>query len=202
MLDLTNISLVAIASNKIEETKKAIDICLSKCKFHDVLFFTHDNTVKNSIIIDELKSIKDYDKFVIRELPEYLREYSSDFFLTIHWDGFIVNENAWTPAFLDYDYIGAPWPHVKYMCGNGGFCLKSKKFINTQYDLRSNLDISLPDDVSLCIKHRSDFINAGCKFSDTKIGFKFSTECCDYWKFNSFGFHDFKYNEQFRKLIT
>ena len=38
---------------------------------------------------------------------------------------------AWRPEFLDYDYIGAVWPHVldKYNVGNGGFSLRSKALL-------------------------------------------------------------------------
>jgi len=199
MLRLDNITLIAISSSKIELTNKAIDICLKECQFQNVLFFSD---VKNEyhVPIEKLNSIKDYDKFVLKDLPGYLLKQESDFFLTIHWDGFIVNPNAWSEIFLTYDYIGAPWPHFKYLCGNGGFCLKSRKFLYTQ-QLINNISTNKPDDVTLCIDYRNHFLQHKCVYPDANMAFKFSTECCNYWKFNSFGFHDFKYNPQFKELI-
>ena len=46
MLELKNILLIAIGSTKIAETQKAIDICLSKSSFKDVIYFTDDSSAK------------------------------------------------------------------------------------------------------------------------------------------------------------
>lgn len=200
MLDLSNIILLAIGSTKIAETQKAIDICLSQCSFKDVIFFTDDKLAKYRYEIQKLNSIKEYDYFVLKELP-YLINNKADYYLTIHWDGFIVNPMAWTSKFFEYDYIGAPWPWFNYICGNGGFCLKSQKFIDTQIKINESLDTNKPDDVSLCISSRQNFIKHGCKYAPPEIAFKFSTETGSYERFNSFGFHDFKYNPKFLELI-
>ena len=199
MLNLKNILLVAIGSTKISETLKAIDICLSQCSFKDIIFFTDDMSVRYNYPIEKLNSIKDYDYFVLKKLP-YLLTNKADYYLTIHWDGFVVNTKAWDVRFLEYDYIGAPWPWFNYMCGNGGFCLKSQKFIETQIKLINELDVSKPDDVSLCISSRQKFLSEGCSYAPPEIAFKFSTETGGYHRFNSFGFHDFKYNKHFQKI--
>lgn len=201
MIDLSKVILIAIGSNKINETKKAIDICLSKCWFKDVIYFTHDaNTSPYAKKIDEIKSIKDYDKFVLHQLPVFIDKLA-DYYLTIHWDGFIVNDKAWTDEFFNYDYIGAPWPWYEYKCGNGGFCLKSQKFISTQIDNIDLINIDYPDDVSLCVDSRHIFIKNGCKFAPPNISLKFSVECGNYAIHKSFGFHDFQYHKQFMDLI-
>jgi hypothetical protein len=200
MLELKNILLIAIGSTKIAETQKAIDICLSKSSFKDVIYFTDDSSAKYRYEIDKLNSIKDYDYFVLKKLP-FLINNKADYYLTIHWDGFIVNPKSWDSRFLQYDYIGAPWPWFNYICGNGGFCLKSQKFIETQIELIDELDTSKPDDVALCISSRQKFIARGCSYAPPEIAFKFSTEAGGYERFNSFGFHDFKYNLFFKSLI-
>jgi|AACY02.18.fsa_nt_gi hypothetical protein len=200
MLDLSNIILLAIGSTKILETQKAISICLSNCIFKDVIYYTHDDKQQYATKIDELKSIKDYDYFVLKKLP-YLLNNKADYYLTIHWDGFIVNHKKWNKQFLKYDYIGAPWPWYSYLCGNGGFCLKSQKFIETQIKLIDNLDTSKPDDVSLSINSRKAFIDNQCNYAPPEIAFDFSTETGGYYRYNSFGFHDFKYNPQFKHMV-
>ena len=34
--------------------------------------------------------------------------------MLIHSDGYVINPSAWRDDFLDYDYIGAPWPKNKF----------------------------------------------------------------------------------------
>lgn len=205
MIDLKNICLLSISSNRIAQTQKALEICLRDCVFKDVLFFTDDiqqitNKDITPIQIDKLNSIKDYDYFVLKTLPHLITQ-KADYYLTIHWDGFIVKPNSWSSDFLNYDYIGAPWPWFNFICGNGGFCLKSQKFIETQINIMNELDHTKPDDVALCILARQKFIDHGCVFALPNIAYKFSTEYGDYKQFNSFGFHDFKYHKQFKGMI-
>lgn len=197
-LNLSSVTLIAIGSTKVTETLKAINLCLEKANFNDVYFFSSEPN-EYQIPIPEMKSIKDYDHFVVHKLPSYIE---SPFCLTIHWDGFIVNSEAWTDTFYDYDYIGAPWPWMRYICGNGGFCLKSKKFLTTQQKIiTADKVFDRPDDVLLCVDYRSEFEKFGCLYAPRTIAQKFSTEYGGYYNFNSFGFHDFRPNPQFKKLL-
>lgn len=193
-LNLTKVTLVAITSNKIEETIKALNICENYCDFYDSILFTDNPVPHKHVIIEKINNIKGYDNFVVKYLPYHIR---SEFCLTIHWDGFIVNPKAWTDEFFEYDYIGSPWPHQNDICGNGGFCLKSKKFLNLQKHLTKNIEVLNPDDEILAILLRDHFENFGCKYAPPEIAYKFATEQGDYYKNNSFGFHDFKHNPQF-----
>ena len=132
----------------VEKTIKAIHTCLNFSKFKSVKFITSkevvlkykDELLSDGILCEEssipIKNMKDYSRFMIYNLNEHV---DSDFALTIQHDGFIINPNAWRDDFLDYDYIGAPWPwreqgfvtpfgeHISV--GNGGFSLRSKKLL-------------------------------------------------------------------------
>lgn len=197
-LDLTNTTLIAIDSQKISKTLKAIEICCQYVNFYKILFFS-DVPNPYQVSIPRINSIKDYDSFVVHSLPNYI---SSDYCLTIHWDGFIVNPSAWNDQFLNYDYIGAPWPWMNYICGNGGFSLKSKKFLEAQKDIiPKNHLIDRQDDVILCVDFRQQFEAIGCKYAPKTVSQKFSTEYGGYFNYNSFGFHDFRPNPQFKKLL-
>jgi hypothetical protein len=197
-LNLDKVTLVSIGSKRIEETLKAIEICLSVAKFHDVYFFS-DTVNPYQIECEQMNSIREYDHFVVHKLPQYI---NSEYCLTIHWDGFIVNPDAWTNDFFDYDYIGAPWPWMNYICGNGGFCLKSKKFLETQQCIiPPELKINRPDDVMLCVDYRSQFEYNNCKYAPRNISQKFSTEYGGYLNYKSFGFHDFRPNPMFKNMI-
>ena len=198
MIDLKNITLVAIGSTKIEYTLKAIDICKKYANFYDIKYLTDVDT-EHTVKINKLNSIKDYDYFVVKQLPKYI---DSDYVLTVHWDGFIVNPDSWTDKFFEYDYIGAPWPWMNSICGNGGFCLKSQKFLYAQQNIFFNMpEIKEPDDLTLCLYFKQDFLAMGCQYAPPDIAYKFSTEHGGYNNYNSFGFHDFRPNPQFKHLI-
>lgn len=195
-LNLKNVTCVAATSNKITDTIKALKLCSKYCNFHDVKIFTHTPVEMHHKIIEKIKSKKDYDNFIINKLPY---EIESDFCLTIQYDGFIVNPNAWTDEFFEYDYIGAPWPWLENLVGNGGFCLKSRKFLKCQKQITKGIDISHADDVMLSNFLRSEFVNYGCKYAPYDLAYKFSTEHGSYEKNQSFGFHDFNLHPYFKR---
>ncbi len=204
-LQLNRIALVCASSDKINESLKAIKICTTHADFKKILFFS-DIETDYTIKINKIRSVLEYNEFVYYYLPDYI---DTDFVLTIQWDGFIVNPDGWREEFLEYDYIGAPWPWNK-MCGNSGFCLKSKKFLEAQKVLSKEYKLEiddehgnhgLNDDVALCLKLRDKFLDMGCKYAPINIGYQFSTEHGKYSDNNSFGFHDFRQQPQFRNLI-
>lgn len=219
MLDLSkNISLVAIGSTRIKETHLAIRKCCSVAKFSSVLHFTDKNNIGHNdcvkyIEIPEIKSKLEYQSFVVKDFPGYVIPHLNDesHVLTISWDGFIVNPNAWKDYFLEFDYIGAPWvekasPILAGYCGNGGFCLKSRKFLEVQDSIEEFRQytpaIDRYEDVTLSFKFRNRFEALGCSYAPVFVGHEFSTEHGDYDKHKSFGFHNLRINKRFvNKLL-
>ena len=65
------------------------------------------NTNYRLVKINTLNSIKEYNNFLLTINP-YI---DSDFALIVQDDGHIVNPTKWNAEFLNYDYIGAPWPN-------------------------------------------------------------------------------------------
>ena len=115
-----------------DRTKKVIDICTHYCDFYDVKFYSivdHPDVIQ----VDSL-NYHDYIYIKGKGLTDY---FDTEFSLSIEWDGFVVNPDAWTDDFLKYDYIGATnreiWNRDKvggvhpYTFMNGGFCLRSKR---------------------------------------------------------------------------
>jgi hypothetical protein len=198
-INLKNVTLIGISSIKMEQTIQAMKICEKYCNFYDKILFTDKDVDYKTEKIPPINCIKDYNRFVIKRLPIYIK---SDFCLTVHWDGFIVNPSAWTNEFLNYDYIGAPWPQHNHLCGNGGFCLKSKKFLNIMKKHKQEIIVDSNEDLILCIKLRDLFEKEGCKYAPTSVAYKFSTEKGEYKTNLSFGFHDFKFNPEFKKMIN
>ena len=85
--------------------------------------------------IDPLRSRDDYSRFVLKRLHAYIE---TRHVLLIQWDGYVVNPDAFEPAFLDCDYIGAKWYWFDdtMRVGNGGFSLRSRKLLDALQDPR------------------------------------------------------------------
>lgn len=54
-----------------------------------------------------LGSIDAWNKYIIYELHKHI---GTEFAMLVHADGYVIRPEAWREDFLDYDYIGAPWP--------------------------------------------------------------------------------------------
>jgi len=202
MLNLNKVTLVAISSVNIEDTIKALKISKEKINFFDCILFSHEmpsNLPKDIsfIKIEQLHSSDDYSKFCIFELSKFIK---SEFVLIVQYDGYILRPEKWKDYFMDYDYIGAPWPEGEIWqyvrVGNGGFSLRSKKLLDAPNIL--NLPFSnggtpfYSEDMQLCVFHRKDLENYGIKYAPINIAAEFSHEL-DVMENNSepFGFHKY-----------
>lgn len=194
--------------NGVEKTIKAIYTCLNFSKFKSVKFITSKEVVLNykSQLLEDgieceessipIENMKEYSRFMIYNLNDHI---DSDFALTIQHDGFIINPDAWRNQFLDYDYIGAPWPwreqgfvtpfgeHVSV--GNGGFSLRSKKLLELPSKVEVPFDVvamnnfykmfgavNWNEDGNICVHNRHIFEQNGCKFAPVEVAKYFSYE--------------------------
>jgi hypothetical protein len=69
-----------------------------------------------------------YGRFQVGE--SILSAFDTDFVLSVQLDGFPTRPDLWSDDFLQFDYIGAPWPAElnPYRVGNSGFSLRSRKW--------------------------------------------------------------------------
>lgn len=109
---LSNVTLVAVATQDVEETIKALKYSLIDLSFNSVKLFSHfnlmlDNPKYQFIQINPFTNVGEWGRFIVYDLYKYI---DTEFILLIHADGFVVNPNSWSDEFLNYDYIGAPWP--------------------------------------------------------------------------------------------
>lgn len=126
--------------------------------------------------------------FMLHEINKYI---DTDFCLSVHDDGFVINPHLWTDEFHQYDYIGAPWNEFhQHRVGNGGFTLRSKKFMELCQSVPYNGE---HDDILTCITYHDYFVANGCRFAPLELAMKFSLESfipeCKYDLNNCFGFH-------------
>ena len=83
------------------------------------------------------------------------RHITTSHILFIEWDGWVINADSWTDDFLQYDYIGAPWPwHNANRVGNGGFSLRSVKLLNLLHDHPDYFLFNMPEDATICRNYR------------------------------------------------
>jgi hypothetical protein len=131
---------------------------------------------------------------------EAAKAITSSHALLMEWDAGVRDPGMWDPAFLEYDYIGAPWPGRPYntwspndsaTVGNGGFCLMSKRLIDYIFENRSRIPCTTDMDVAR--KYRPAFENAlGAKWAPEEVAWRFAFECGppDQAVKPSFGYHD------------
>jgi len=143
---------------------------------------------------------KGYSQFMVLTLKDYI---TTEFCLVYQEDGFICNPHLWDDAFLQYDYIGAPWrPDAPLpnkcrssVCrvGNGGFSLRSKKFIETSAKIGF---CNSPEDSFILCKALPFMLENGIKLPSCEIAKKFSVEYPldeNHNTSNTFGFHKGRY---------
>ena len=111
-IKLPQVTLVAMTSVNIQAAIKAMKYSMRGIEFGDAVFVTHKKPFglpKNIRYshTSELKNIDDFNYKMVYELGEHI---NTEFALIVHADGFVVNPEMWRDEFLDYDYIGAPWP--------------------------------------------------------------------------------------------
>lgn len=140
-----------------------------------------------NIVKVDVNSYSQFNNYMIKHLYKHV---GSDYCLVVQDDGYILNSNAWTDEFLNYDYIGAPWINHHYIpdenkVGNGGFSLRSKKLINLCKDL--SISENDNEDVVICQKNSEYLRSQGIKFAPIGLANIFSVEDGIYQ--NQFGFH-------------
>ena len=139
---------------------------------------------------------------------------SKEFWLKLHGDKILIYQedslifHKNIEPFLNFDYIGAPWPHHKIQIlpkqGNGGFSYRSKEHMLRCIDIKDKIINSdacskfkqprelqqLPEDVFFSI----GCMILKCKLPTIKQAGDFSTE--NYVNKTSFGGHQFWNNDK------
>lgn len=187
-----NITLVVIDSYQYKATEWAIN--------HTRKFFPNNPLV----VISDQDFYPARTKFV--QVPKFNKQQHSLICLAgvtehvetthalfIQWDGMPAHADNWRDEFMDYDYIGAPWPWYPepYTVGNGGFSLRSKKLLELTPMLHQEFgreEWRWLEDGMIGITFRDWLVSQGIKFAPTELAAKFSREH-PHAPTDSFGFH-------------
>lgn len=161
MLTFDNITLLSIDTVDPNRSIRAMRYSLLQAKFAEAVLVTTHHSFRPEMLrtiggkgrIDQIRvdfvqpgPRSDYERQIICDLPKW---FNTDFVLFQEWDSAIMNPAAWSQSWLNYDFIGAPWPYdfhengyptcTKDNCvGNGGFSLRSRFFAQSTGDLLRN----------------------------------------------------------------
>lgn len=190
-LDLPQVTLVAIDSFHPQRTLKAMLATMALATFADAVlvtsapFDTQGTGIRNVAVLPTDARIE-RERFMITRITE---TFSTPFCLNMEWDACLRNPQGWNPEFLEYDFIGAPWPigmrvpgypRIDHSCsvGNTGFCLMSKKFADTltQASKPTEHEVSKASDIYVCVTLRPTLEALGIRFAPRGLASRFSCE--------------------------
>ena len=192
MLRLENVTLFAASGVAVLETVAALRRSCANIEFGAIRMFcdVRPDGIGGTPIewtkIAALRSRSDYTRFILKDLHRHI---DTDFALCVQWDGFVLRPEAWRPQFLDYDYIGAPWPQFTgdWTVGNGGFSLRSARLLRATAN--SSIPVDDAEDVVICRKARGQLEQRfGIRFAPLSEARRFSCERAEP-QGDEFGFH-------------
>ena len=207
MLNLKNITLICVATKDVKASYKALKYSSKDINFEKIMFLSNEEDPKDKDIIHikikPFKSVADWGKFIVFDLHKYI---DTDFIILIHSDGFIVNPKSWKDNFLEYDFIGAPFPIPKnnktYSDYKGNIIrvgnsvsLRSKKILQLPSELKlswTKYDPNyLHEDGYLSVHIRHILEKHGVNFAPFKIACEFARESTfdENRNINPFAFH-------------
>jgi hypothetical protein len=211
-LQLPQVTLLGIDCVHIERLQAALTASQRDIDFGAVKLLTSLPTDDARLVtIPHIDSIEEFSRFCVEDLTKYV---DTDYVLLVQYDGFVLSADRWDPDFLNYDYIGAPletstWtpmdpavPIPKYIVGNGGFCLRSKKFLDlsAQFVKEGIIANTHPEDVVLSYVYKEAFEKEGMKYAPVEVAMRFSVHFDDGEYVKPFGFHGF-YQKNLETLV-
>lgn len=193
-IELSNVTLIAVTSVNIYSTIKAIKYSMRDIDFGEVTLVTHKKPIflPSDITYQYIEKIDNIDKFNYAMVFDLYKYVHKEYALLVHADGFVVNPSSWRDDFLEYDYIGAPWPFPKegdeisyrdeegtlYRVGNS-VSLRSKKLM----ELPGKIEMKWEkfhgwynEDGFICVNRRKKFEEYGCKYASPELAAHFSQE--------------------------
>jgi hypothetical protein len=192
-LMLPDVTLLTVTSVEIDRTNEALLHCAGCIDFGAVKMLCSALPTSTDPRVQYIRippiDFLGYSRFMIEALNGYVE---TSHCLVVQADGFVLDPARWHQQFLEYDYIGAPWPEYvaitgpgnrrlrldKNPVGNGGFSLRSKKLLEVTSGLRvDNLNFPLKsEDLLICHYLYDDMRAAGIGFAPPEIAALFSIE--------------------------
>jgi len=192
LLDLSNVTLCAVSGTLLPQTVAAMERAQAGIAFGAGLFMTDrpgEVAPPEGVEVAEVPSLRSREDYSLAVQTQLALRVRTDFAMVIQWDGYPVRPENWTDAFLDYDYVGAPWPQFPsaIAVGNGGFSLRSRRLLEACLD--PSFRPGHPEDVVICHTNRALLEDVyDIRFAPVELARRFSCERMGEAT-ESFGFH-------------
>lgn len=176
---LGEVTLVAATSVAVSATVGALRRSMQQLEFGAVKLFTDrpvpglEGSQIEVVTIAPLTSREAYSRFILHDLA---RSIETSHVMVTQWDGFVVDGARWTDQFLEFDYVGAPWPQFddNMDVGNGGFSLRSRRLLTALGQFAVPADLA--EDLVIGRVLRPDLERLGMRFADRKTASSFAFE--------------------------
>jgi len=217
-MHLSDVTLASVAGVHVDAAQAALQRSMEGLEFAHVMLIASTPPAKRDPRIELIgvppMSLRGYNLFMLQQFHYYVKTSHA---LTVHPDGFVVNPELWDPAWLGFDYLGAPWPkkirvgsHVIPLAdnrvGNSGFALRSHRLL----ELTSRSDLAklgfpfMLDDLLTCFAMYEDLLEFGIKFADIETAARFSIESpaasFGHTLADTFGFHGKHYLAKLQEI--
>jgi hypothetical protein len=213
MLKLPEVTIAALACTHVYETVRALKYSMKQIEFGGSVLISHKKPfyLPKNIRFEHTSKNKSFDEFNYKALYELHKYIHTDFVLLIHYDGFVINPEMWRGEFLNYDYIGSPWPRLKSLkdihgniCRVGnGVSLRSKKLLELPSKIGMPFEKTCNgmynEDLFICVDKKHIFEDNGMKFAPLEIAKYFGHEASvpEIKGIRPFVFHDY-FGENFK----
>lgn len=209
MLKLPDVTLVMVETMVHDLAAVALDDALERVHFGGAIVYTDRPETFGDFTaihagVPEVRVIKvpnwpDKLKAEAFYYMEAQQAITTSHALMYQWDAGVRDVKCWDPAFLAYDYIGAPWPGKRggqwtpkpgFTVGNGGFTLMSKRLCDYVFAHRAALQIQT--DMDMSYRAREELERNGMKWAPEDVAYRFAFEHGDDTQRHtpSFGYHD------------
>ncbi len=192
-LKLPKVTLVAMTSVNVYETVKAMKYSMRSIEFGDAVFVSDKKPwyLPKDIRFSKTGRLDGIDAFNYKMVYELKDHINTEFCLVVHADGFVIHPELWRDEFLDYDYIGAPWPlptnDYAYRDSKGeisrvgnSVSIRSKRLLDypSEHQLKweKGYDDFYNEDIFLCCIHKNEMEEHGLKWAPLDVAVKFGRE--------------------------
>ena len=197
-LQLSEVTLIAMASVYVPETLEAMKYSMKDVDFGDAVFVTDRRPLflPKGIRYGHIDRIRDIDDFNYDATYRLGSFVNTKFALLVHYDGYVVNPESWSDEFLNYDYIGSPWPlpkpgdDISYRDPNGNICrvgnsvsIRSKRLMDFPgkanipwTGFEQNGQTFYNEDIFICCKIKPELEAAGMKIAPIETAVHFAQE--------------------------
>jgi hypothetical protein len=190
MIDLKDVTIVSVTGVNSKSHLQAIKYSSRYINYAAKKLITSEDIQDDDVEVIKIGAMDyvEYSRFLVYDLGDHI---DTTHALIVQSDGYVVNPDMWKDEFLEYDYIGAPWPlpmddfsfrdpegNIQRV-GNGGFSLRSTKLLKLAKQL--NLEWKqyfgfYNEDGFYTCHNRKIYENNGCKYAPIEIASQFSQE--------------------------